>query len=553
MSQLARVDNARQAFNCYHGIVRKDNFIDPHFKYLMGKYGMKESLPKFAKFGKTCATDIDRLSRITGTPTLQRFDGFGNRIEHIAFPEDYHKTGRLAYASEILSLYKSGKHTDATSSLALHYILSHCGEAGHACPITCTVGLSRCIENELKISPSESKAKTLKYWLSKIYNSNYDEHYHGSQFMTEVQGGSDVGANVLTAVPVEESDSVFTHKLHGEKWFCSAVDAHLWLVVARPENSKDGTPGLRGFIVPRHLDDDPLKPNYYAIRRLKDKLGTRSMASAELDFNGALAMQLTGTFKDILSLVIDTSRVYNALGDAGMINRSFLEARAYAHTRQAFGTPIINFPLIKEQVSRLNVAAHASRSVGFFVASLDVTTITKTEHNARRMLVNLNKYWAAHDSIACAHQAIDILGGNGAIEEFSVLPRLLRDSVVYAQWEGPHNTLCAQVLRDCQRIGLHKDLFSLLLKVNKSRDSSLIKTTAALWDRLVTLPEGAASLVVRSLVDHLAYVVQITLMLDEDHPSSLAAAEHLSKRIPNVESDFDRCLNAPACDSLSKL
>ena len=174
-------------------------------------------------------------------------------------------------------------------------------------------------------------------WLPRLLDPDYDRHMHGAQFLTEVQGGSDVGANHVRAVPAGDG----SWRLSGEKYFCSVADAQLMLVTARPEGAPDGTRGVRAFAVPRHLADGSL--NGFFLRRLKFKLGTRSMASGEIDFDDAWAWPV-GDFKDTVGVVLHTSRLYNAVVSSGMLQRAWREAVGYARCREAFGRRILDFP-----------------------------------------------------------------------------------------------------------------------------------------------------------------------------------------------------------------
>src|SRR5690606_6749602 len=167
-------------------------------------------------------------------------------------------------------------------SLALFYLSALNGEAGHNCPLACTAGL-------IKVLQAEGAAALKERYLPRLLDSNYETLFHGAQFLTEVQGGSDVGANGATATPLDP-ETEGTWLINGEKWFCSNVTADLALVTARVADQGEGTAGLGLFLVPRLLEDGRL--NGMTIHRLKEKLGTRSMASAEVSFHDALAYQV---------------------------------------------------------------------------------------------------------------------------------------------------------------------------------------------------------------------------------------------------------------------
>ena len=519
--------SARAAFAAWRAELATNAWqADPHARELLAHYGRADGAG-LHDFGGAVAGPLDLLARETNRdenlPRLRRYDDVGNRIEAVVFHPDYHEIGRVAYRTGLMGLYEEpGRELE---TLTYAYLLGQNGEAGHTCPFACTAGMIRSLQAAARHAASEpptpgnvSRAQA-EAWLARLYNPDYDTHAHGSQFLTEVQGGSDVGANALLARL--DGDR---WRLSGEKWFCSVVDAHLFLVTARPEGAPAGTAGLAAFVVPRTLADG--SPNQFAIRRLKVKLGTRSMASAELDFLGAEAWRV-GDFRQTVEIVLNTSRAYNAMVAAGLLQRAAREAAGYARHRLAFGRSIRQFPVIARIVARLQTEAHAARASTFWVADMADRLATGRglvdEPAAWRMLVNLNKIWTALTCPAAIRDAIEVFGGNGAIEEFSVLPRLLRDSMVVEAWEGGHGVLCAQLLRDCQRLHLHEPLFRLL-RALPAGDFSAIE---ARWQAIVALPEAEASWHLRDVVEELRVEVQSALLLGEAAPRSQRLGEHL--------------------------
>ena len=278
-------------------------------------------------------------------------------------------------------------------SLCFEYLFSQNGEAGHACPMACTAGMIKILQAHPGATPEA--------WMERLLDPNYDTHFHAAQFLTEVQGGSDVGANFLEARPAEDG----TFRLHGEKWFCSVVDAHLYLVTARPSGKAGGTRGVKAFVVPRLLEDGQV--NGVKIRRLKYKLGTRSMASAELDFDGAQAW-MVADFKDTVQIVLNTSRLYNAVCSCASLERAYKEARAYADTRMAFGQPIARFHTVARILAHLRTEAYAARGVTFYLMDLSDRIATGGASDTER---------AAFRNAGQPQQVLDLLrqhpGGGG--------------------------------------------------------------------------------------------------------------------------------------------
>ncbi len=506
-----------------------DNYFltDGHLQGLLKFYWGDETYglqaERLENFGGLAATVVDRAVRRSNVPEnlprLDRYTATGERTEDLQHSEDHHIAGRHIYGSGAMSVYAApGSNLLA---LALFYLSSYNGESGHNCPLACTAGVIK----TLQFAGSEPlKAK----YLPRLLDPNYDELYHGAQFLTEVQGGSDVGANSTRAVPLDAAAG--TWLINGEKWFCSNVTADLALITARPEGAGDGTRGLGLFLVPRRLDDG--SPNGLYIRRLKDKLGTKSLATAEVDFRDAVAY-LVGEpgrgFLQAMDYVINTSRLYNAVGSAAAARRAYVVAWTYARHRRAFGRAIAEFPLVAETLAEMRSVSAALTSGSLYLAHLrDEIESGRADETGKaffRLAVNLNKYRTSISGTDVIRRGIEVLGGNGAMENFSVLPRLLRDSVIFEAWEGAHNTLLAQSVRDLQRHRLHEPFCERLagwfgsLENHDDLGRRGAAETAALrseLDDLTGLDEGIAGLRMRSLADRMMWLFYIACLARED-------------------------------------
>jgi acyl-CoA dehydrogenase len=487
----------------------------------MGDTAYNAAHESLTAFGATCATIIDEAAKVEdhigNHPRLERYNGIGERIESIEFHPNHDKIGRLVWDSGVLALQAAPGNT--VHQMALSYLLTHNGEAGHACSLACTAGLIRALQ---QVGSEELKAR----FLPPLLERDYDAMQHGAQFLTEVQGGSDVGAIAVTA----QQDSGGDWRINGEKWFCSNINADQFLILARA-NDQQGTRGLGLFLVPRKLDDGSI--NNFALRRLKDKLGTRTLASAELDFTDAVAYPVGAIeqgFKNAVELVLNTSRLMNAVDCAAVMRRAHLEAAHYACTRQAFGGAIIEYPLVQEALADLLTEYHAAVASSFALAHLvdriDLGEASEDERGAYRMLVNLNKYITSIRGSEMVHRAIEVLGGNGAIESFSILPRLYRDMIVLESWEGTHNVLCAQVLRDIARYRIHepfvrwlRDQLASITDARLQADKQVIEVgledALTLLDRLTSGGEAYAQAHMRRMVDAFAHAAQAVLLLSE--------------------------------------
>lgn len=475
-------------------------------------------------FGRTVATVIDPAAVINDRPhnhpRLDAWDGIGRRTENIEFHPSYHEAGRPAYESGLLALSAEPGHVIQQS--ALFYLLTQAGEMGHACPIVCTLGLIRALQ-------SKGSEELKSAYLPPLLERDYDRKQAASQFLTEVQGGSDVGANAVEARQAEGQADVWL--LRGEKWFCSVANADQMLVTARPVGALDGSKGVGAFLVPRRLPDGSL--NGFHIRRLKTKFGTRSMASGEIDFDDAVAYPIGAIdegFKIVAELVLNTSRWANALGSAGLLRRAYVEAWTFARSRRAFGSVIARYPLVMEALAAMKSELYAmlasTMRLSYLIDRMDLGCATDQERSVHRLLVNINKYATSVQASLGIRRAQEILGGNGAIEDFSTIPRLYRDAVVFESWEGSHNVLCLQVGRDMQRYGLHEQLFTYLaaLADGVSRPElagmqdqvlSAMDVTRRRLERALAGSPTFHQTHVRRVVDELAALVQAACLLVE--------------------------------------
>jgi alkylation response protein AidB-like acyl-CoA dehydrogenase len=392
---------------------------------------------------------VRESNRDENLPHLRRHDHFGRPVEEVVFHPSYHEAGRIFWSSGVLAALANPGNEVLSGGIA--YLLDQHGEAGHACPIACTAGAIKLVQ---QVGSGDQKRRLLPGLLS----SDYDQRLHAAQFVTEVQGGSDVGANSCRARADRRRKGWY--RISGEKWFCSVADAELFVVSARVDGSPSGTSGLGLFLVPRHIGG---RVNGFNLRNLKYKLGTRSMATGEIEFDFALGEaigDLNRGFRNLVAIVLDTSRVHNGIAACGIARRALAEGHAFAQHRHAFSKTIAVYPGVQETLARMKLSSMAALCTTFRILAMsDLIETGQADSGmaaARRTSVMINKYWTALTSTACARDGIELLGGNGTIEDFSVLPRLYRDAIVVESWEGTHNTLCAQVLRDFAERSLHQ-------------------------------------------------------------------------------------------------
>ena len=456
-------------------------------------------------------------------PELSRYDELGNRTETVSFDPAYHKAGAAVWSSGVVAL--SSEPGRAYEQATLLYLLSLEGEAGHACPATCTIGLARALRRN-------ASPKVRDRFLAALVDPEYRSAERGAQFLTEVQGGSDVGANECVATPNDDGE---TYLISGEKWFCSVANADQFFITARVPGGLSGTRGLGSFVAPRMIDG---RPNGFTLRRLKDKLGTRGLASGEIDFERALAWPVGPVeegFRIAVSVVLNTSRWITALGSAGIMRRAVLEARSFARFREAFGVPVETFPAMRLTLADMTAASAGALHLVFVLTELedriDGNTASEEDVLYHRFLVNAAKYLVSRQATSVVRSGIEVLGGNGTIEDFSVLPRLYRDAIVYESWEGTHNVLAAQVLKDLRRLPILDVVEARLMSCLDNAPKSVVIET--LRRRLSEVLESArrceddlefASWHFRNVLDQIGLLAEAIYLC---HAGELPAATHL--------------------------
>jgi alkylation response protein AidB-like acyl-CoA dehydrogenase len=316
-------------------------------------------------------------------------------------------------------------------------------EFGLLCPVSMTDSLARTLQRY-------GDPALVERYLPLLASQDLDALHQGAMFMTEQGAGSDIAATAVTASPRDDG----TWALRGDKWFCSNPDAELALVLARVEGGPPGLSGVALFLLPRALPDG--SANAFRIVRLKDKLGSRSMASGEVRLEGATAW-LVGDpgagFRQMADMV-NNSRLSNAVRAAGMMRRAVFEALFVARRRVAFGRRLIEMPLMRRQLAKMLLRAEQARTAVFQTAEA-LRRSDAGEPGAYpllRILTPLAKFRACRDARSVAGDAMEVRGGCGYIEEWPE-PRLLRDAHLGSIWEGTSNIVALDVLRAARREG----------------------------------------------------------------------------------------------------
>jgi alkylation response protein AidB-like acyl-CoA dehydrogenase len=413
-------------------------------------------------------------------PVLEAYDGRGEPANRVVFHPDYRRLEKLSYGRGIVALKYDPTFLAAHRprrqlvGFGAGYYFAQT-EMGLYCPICMTDGVARVLE-------LHGSGEIAREALERLTTRDLSRLWQGAMFLTERQGGSDVGSNRVEA---RERDGRWS--LDGEKWFCSNVNAEAILALARMPGGPAGTSGLGLFLVLRERPDG--NSSTIVIRRLKEKLGVRSMATGEVRFEGTEAFLLGGIGEGFVRMaeMLNLSRLYNAVASVAAIRRATFEALSYGAARRAFGRPLFELPLW-----RAAMADVVAEGLGSFCLAFDaVRALDRADggdEEARRLvrlLIPMAKVVTGKLAVPLVSESMEAIGGNAYVDE-SILPRLLRDCQVLPIWEGTSNILSLDVLRACRRERSHEALFARVrraLDVQRS-DAALSSGAAAIEERL---------------------------------------------------------------------
>ena len=441
--------------------------------------------------GTTIAANADLLDR--HDPILHTHDRDGEVINEIEYHPAQHENERLAYGSgAVADIFHPPEGREEplslTHNLAAGYLLGMV-DIGLGCPVSMT-GAAALV---LAVHADGSEGPYAEFFEG-LTASDHDQVTEGAMFLTEKQGGSDVGANETTAEHLDGR----TYRLTGEKWFCSNVDAGVALVLARRPDAPEGTGGLSLFLVPRETRDGEL--NDFVVRRLKDKLGTRSVPTGEIEFHGAEAYLIGEPERGFkyMSTMLNMERLHNAMASVGVLSRAALEAKVHAENREAFGGPLAEKPLMRRDLVDLTVAHEAAAAFTFDAArAFDLAYRNDDDEAYRlmRLLTPVAKYRTARMAVDSASYAMEILGGNGYVREWTT-HRLLRDAQVLPIWEGPSNVMALDVLRAMASEAAHEPTIERVRTYLAQADEHehLADSAATVRNELAGLEESLATL-----------------------------------------------------------
>lgn len=407
-------------------------------------------LSAYQSWWQTCGRSLSEAVDRAGTPWLRMHDRDGRRCDEILLGDSYRQLLLEGYRRGVLW------RVFAEQSLRPSYLLGYLtafNDPGLYCPYTVSLGTAVPL---FKYGTEALKKTCLEPMLRR------DERvWQGATWMTEIKGGSDLGTNVETR-GVRRGNG---WRLTGEKYFASNVGAELAVVAARPADAPSGVRGLALFLVPRQRSDGSLN---YRVRRLKDKIATRSVPTGEVLLEDSEAFLLGAAGKGIYQIleVLNISRVANAIGSVALAQRALSEALRFAARREAFGRPIEQHPLLARQIRERRLGLELAFALAWEAVRLldrvwQQTPPYSAEYHQFRLVAHLAKYWTAEFAVQTAKWAMEVHGGLGTLAEYPA-ERWLREAMILAIWEGTSHRQILDGLEVMQRKGAHHRLLDSL-------------------------------------------------------------------------------------------
>ncbi|GHG89217.1 acyl-CoA dehydrogenase family protein [Streptomyces lanatus] len=461
---------------------------------------LEEAREELAAFGRTCGSaQVQEWGVLANEhpPRLRTHDRYGRRVDEVDFHPSWHRLlGKGVAAGLTAAWVRPGGHVRRAAAFLMWTQV----EAGNGCPLSMTHAAVPALRTDPGLAAE---------WEPRLTSMVYDrelrpaERKAGALFgmgMTEKQGGSDVRANSTAATPLAEAG---TYTLTGHKWFCSAPMSDGFLVLAQAPD------GLTCFLVPRVLADGGRNP--FLIQRLKDKLGNRSNASAEVEFDGTWARRVGDEGRGVRTIIgmVAATRLDCVLGSAGLMRQAVAQAVHHCDHREAFGGKLVDKPLMRNVLADLAVESEAATTLALRLAAA-YDDGGEQERALLRIAVPAAKYWVTKRCTPVTVEAAECLGGNGYVEE-SGMPRLVRESPLNSVWEGAGNVQALDVLRVLRREPAALDAYLREVGLARGADHRLDGAIKGLLTELADL-EGIEARA-RRLTERLALVLQGSLLV----------------------------------------
>ena len=483
---------------------------------------LRESLER--EGGSWAHDMVSDLGRLAGTeeairwgfqananpPQLHTHDRFGNRIDEVEFHPAWHRLMEVAVGHGLHALpWREPRPGAHAARAAAFYVWSQV-EGGHGCPVSMTYAALPVLRNQPELA---ARWEPLITSLANDPGLRTPASKRGALFgkaMTERQGGSDVRANTTHADPVDGGGSGGEYLLTGHKWFCSAPMCDAFLVLAQAPG------GLSCFLLPRVLDDG--ERNRFHIERLKDKLGNRSNASAEILLDGAWAVMVGEEGRGVRTIIdmVNHTRLDCVIGSASLMRQAVAQATHHAAHRSAFGKLLCEQPLMVNVLADIAVESEATTLLMMRLAGAFDRTSDPHEAAFKRLALAVAKYWTCKRAIGVVAEALECHGGNGYVEE-SIMPRLYREAPLNSIWEGSGNVNALDVLRAMVREPESVAAFVDEFEEARGMDSRLDGAVDELKKQLSDASDAEAR--ARSLVELMARALEASLLVRNGEPA----------------------------------
>ena len=446
-------------------------------------------------------------------PELRAFDRFGHRLDEVSFHPAYHELMALGIEHEVHSIaWSADRPGGHVAHTALEFLLIQ-AEAGVCCPLTMTYAAVPLLRQQPKLA---------EHWEKAALSTRYDfraipaAEKHGvtiGMAMTEKQGGSDVRANTTRAHALGAGPYGEAYALTGHKWFCSAPMSDAFLTLAYADD------GLSCFFVPRWQPDGTRNPIH--IQRLKDKLGNRSNASAEIEYRDTWATLVGEPGRGVRTIIemVHHTRLDTALAAAGLMRQAVVQAIHHTDHRRAFQKRLADQPLMQSVLADLVLESTAATMMVMRVArAYDEAAESESAGAFARLAVAVAKYWVNKRLPGLAYEAMECLGGAGYVEE-SIMPRLYREAPLNSIWEGSGNVICLDVLRTIGRAPQSLEALLAEIDLAKGGDRRLDLMVDRIRELVAEGGEVNLEQRARVLVEHLALAFQASLLIRHTAPA----------------------------------
>jgi|HubBroStandDraft_1064217.scaffolds.fasta_scaffold02609_6 acyl-CoA dehydrogenase len=419
-------------------------------RHMLGALPHERALRDYESWWETEGRHISDATDRAGTPWLRMFDRAGRRVDEILFAPEYWRELRQGYKAG--AVWRTFEDQSLSASALLDYIACFY-DPGLTCPYVVSLATAVALDRH---STEALKARFLPPLLRRD-----DTVWQGATWMTEIKGGSDLGANVETLARPDGDRWLLT----GDKYFASNAGADLAVVAARPEGAPQGVRGLALFLLPKRREDGELN---YTIRRLKDKVATRSVPTGEIELRASEAWLLGSQERGVHLIleVLNLSRATNALGSIAIAQRALAESADFARQRIAFGKPVFDHPLMRKQFDERIETLQDGFALGWeSIQRLNEVWREKAPYSDRyhlfRLVAHLAKYWTSDIAPQIARWAMEVHGALGVLAEFPV-ERWFREAMVLTIWEGTCHRQILDGLEVMERKGAHRLLFEQL-------------------------------------------------------------------------------------------